>query len=223
MERLVASENLLMQLLVYLYGIGLNELASSLVVALGFDTLDLGKELAEEVAELLIVVDLHIGLAIALNEFNHVVGLAVLVGPAGDELTVAHVCLLDDGTRLDTYELCHETIHHLTIVFSLVSFGIGYETKFYHLGVGQVVESEEVGACLLDGRAVSLQRIGVNTREQLARAVAETLVEVGVEVAGERVVLLDEAALFVAIYKLLVESATHSCHIVGFGEVADGY
>ena len=223
MQCLVAGKDLLVQLLVYLYGILLHELTTSLVVALRLDALNLGKQLAKEAAQLLVVVDLHEGLAIALHQFDYVVGLAVLIGPAGDELTVTHVGLLYGSTRLDAHELCHQTIHHLSVVLSLVCLGIGEQSQFHHLGVAQVVESEEVGTGLLDGRAVSLQRIGVYTGEQFARAVAQALVQVGMEVAGEGIVLFEQLALHVAVYKFFIETVAQCCHVVRLGEVTDGH
>ena len=111
----------------------------------------------------------------------------------------------------------------MSVVLGLIGFGIGEQAQFDHLGVADVVETEEVGAGLLDGRAMCLQRVGVYTGEQLARAMSETLVQVGMEVAGEGVVLLDEAALFGAIHELFVEAVAQCCQVVSLGEVTDGH
>ena len=147
----------------------------------------------------------------------------MLIGPAGDELAVTHVGLLYGSTRLDAYELCHQSVHHLSVVLSLVGLGVGEQSQFHHLGVAQVVESEEVGTGLLDGRAVSLQRIGVYTGEQFARAVAQALVQVGMEVAGESIVLFEQLALHITVYKFLVEAVAQCSHVVCLGEVTDGH
>ena len=176
----VALEHFLMQLGIDLDGIALYEVGTGGVVAFAFDALDLAEKLPEEVAQSAVVVDFYVSLAAALGEFDHLVLFAVLVGPAGDELAVAHVGLLDVLARLDAHELCHEAVEHIFVVFGLIGVGVVAQTEFDELGIGEIVEGEEVGAGFFEWRSVGLECIGIDTGEETARSVAEAFVEVGV-------------------------------------------
>ena len=223
MQVLVTGQNLFVQFGVDDDTILFNQIFTALVVAFRFDALYFGQQLSEERAQFLVVVHYHVGLAVAFGKLDYLVGFAVLIGPAGDELTVAHVRLFDILARLDAGELSHQTVHHVLIVSSFVSIGRGEQTQFQNFGIGHVVEGEEVGASLLERRAVSLQSIGVYTGEQLARAVTQTLVQVGVQVVGLEQVFVDEVALGVAPNELVVESVTLGSLLVSLGNVFDGY
>ena len=120
----VALEHLVVQGGVNLHGIVEDEFASGLVVALRTYALYFGEELAEEVAQGIIIVDFDVGLAVALDKLDNVVLLAVLVCPAGDELAVAHVRLLDVLARLDAHQLGHQAVEHEFVVLRLVGFGV---------------------------------------------------------------------------------------------------
>ena len=51
-----------------------------------------------------------------------------------------------------------------------------------HLLVGNVVEGEEVGTCLLDGAAMHAKGIGIHAGQELSRTMSKALVQVGVQV-----------------------------------------
>ncbi len=54
----------------------------------------------------------------------------------------------------------------------LVCLGAVDKAEFDHFGVGEVIECEEVGAGFFYCGAVFLERVGVDTGQQLAGAVA---------------------------------------------------
>ena len=58
-------------------------------------------------------------------------------------------------TRLDTYKLCHQTIHQIGVVLSLISIRTWSKPQFHQLRVGHVVESEQVGARFFDSRTIN--------------------------------------------------------------------
>ena len=66
---------------IYLYGILLYECLCAFEVALALNSLNLGKQFAEECAKLLEVANLNECLAVVLNKLDNVVGLTVLVSP----------------------------------------------------------------------------------------------------------------------------------------------
>ncbi len=216
----VAVENFLMEFGVDFDGIGLYELCCSRVVALRCDALNLGEELAEEIAEGLIVVDADEGLALlVLDEFDDVVGAAFLIAPFGDELAVAHVGFLDVLAGLDAHELGHHAVENVLVVFGLVCVRIVEETDFDEFRVGEVIEREEVGACFLDGRAVSLEGVTLCSGEELARTVAETLVEVGMEVIGDEEIFVKEVARGLVDDELFIEAVAVRCCVVSLSDV----
>ena len=83
-----------MQICVDLDAIFLHKLPCSLIVSLALHALNLSQELSEELTQALIVVDAHIGLAVAFHHFHDAV--AVGIAPSGNKRTVAHVRFLDD-------------------------------------------------------------------------------------------------------------------------------
>ena len=180
----VKDEDFLVNLGIYLHAVVLDEFASGLEVAFALDALHFLEQLAKEVAKLLVVVNLDIGLATTLNELDYLVLFALLQAPLADELAVAHVALLDVLARLDAGELGEQTVHDVLVILSLIGVRIVEDAQFYQFGVTQVVESEEVGTAFLEGCTVGLEGIGVNTGEQLARSVAQALVQVGVQLVG---------------------------------------
>ena len=208
-----------MKLGVDLYGICLDKFGSGGIVALALDALHFGKELTDEFAHLGVVVDFDIGLAVALHEFDYVVGLTFLKHPFGDELTVAHMGLLDVFARFNSGELGHETVEDILVIFGLVGFGVIEQTEFDEFGIGQIIEREKVGAGFLESGAVSFERARVNTGEQTARCVAETFVQVGVEVVGDEEIFVHEVGGLLIDDKLFVESVAVRSLVVGFGDV----
>ena len=221
-ELFVAGEDFLVEHGVDLHAVVLYEVACCGIVALALDALDFGKEFAEEGAKFGVVVDADVGFAAFLYEFHHLVGLTVFVGPAGNEGTVAHVRLFDVVAGFDAHELRHESVHHVGVVLALVGFEIGCESEIDEFLVGHVIKAEEVGARFFDGRTVGFQCVGVGAGEEFSAAVAETFVEVGVEVVAGVAVLADELARGIVNDELFVHAGAVGRLVVGIGEVADG-
>ena len=168
---LVALENLGVNLGINLHSVGLYQLAACLKVTLALDALHLGKQLAKEGTQLLVVVNLDVGLATSLLVFhnlNNLVFLAHLVAPLANELAVAHVRLLNVLARLDAGELGEKTVHDVLVVLGLLGVRIFEDAKLHEFGIGKIIQSEEVGATFFEGCAIGLESIGVNTWEQLS-------------------------------------------------------
>ena len=77
----IAVKHFFVELRVDLDCIGLHKVTACFIVTLALDTLHFGKKLAEEVAELGVVIDLDVCLAVALHHFNHIVGLTLFEDP----------------------------------------------------------------------------------------------------------------------------------------------
>ena len=90
--------------------------------------------------------------------------------PARDDRPVAHVRFLNLIARLDAHELGEQTVHHIVIILALVSLGIRHKSQLNELWVSEIIQSEEVGAGLLNGAAVGFQRIGRDSRKELPTA-----------------------------------------------------
>ena len=150
----VAVEYFGVQFGVDFHTVGLNEIFPGFIVAGRFDALYLGQQFADECAHLFVVVDHNVGLAVAFFQFENLVVGSLLHNPAGNELAVAHVRFLDVLAGNDAGELCHQAVHHVTIIFSFIGFGIGQEAQLDEFLIGQEVEGEEVGAGLFECRAV---------------------------------------------------------------------
>ena len=123
-ELLIALQNLFMQVLVHLHSILLDHLFGGCIVTFRGDALDLSEEFSVETTQPLIVVDLQVMLAVALDDLHLFVG-GVLIDPVGYELTVTHVRLLDVLSRFDTHELGHQTVHLLLVVTGFEGFFVG--------------------------------------------------------------------------------------------------
>ena len=169
-----------MQVGIDLDGIALYQLTGSVEVALTLDALDLCQQTSKERAQGLIVGDAHEGFAFAFLHLDNAPTL--FIAPMGYQRTVAHVGLLYLATGFDADELRHQTVHDIAIVLCLVSLIIGQQSQLHELMVGNIIETKEVGTCLLDGIAISLQRIRISTWQQLSTTVSQTFVQVGMQV-----------------------------------------
>ena len=210
-----------MQLGIDLDGIPLDKRLAGLVVAFGLDALHLAEHVAEQSAQFFVIVDHDIRFAVFPNHLNHVVGLAALIAPLADQLAVTHVRLLDVLARLDTRQLGHHAVQDIFRIAGLRHVERGYQPQFHHLRVTQVVEAEEVGAGLLERRAVTLQLVALHARRQLSRTVPQTLVQVGMQVVGQFAVLVHHLAVPGTQHELLVEAVAVGGHVVGIGDVVD--
>ncbi len=125
--------------------------------------------------------------------------------------------------EFDSVELCHQSVHHEFVVLGLVCLGIVEDAEFYQLGVGQVVECEEVGTGLLECAAVLLERVAVHSGEKLAGAVAETFMEVGVQHVGDIEVIIEKLAGGGVDHELFIEAVAVRGHRVCLGDVLYGH
>ena len=89
-EFLITLQNLAVQVLIYFHSIFLHHCFSCRVITLGSDALDLAEQLAIEVTNTLVIIDLEVVLAVTLDHLYLVV-LGVLEYPESNQLTVAHV------------------------------------------------------------------------------------------------------------------------------------
>ena len=172
--------------------------------------------------QFLVVIDFYVGLAFLLDQFHHLVGPSVFVGPAGDEGAVAHVGLFDGIAQVDAHQLRHQTIKHIAVVLAFVGFEVRRQAEFHQFRVGHIVETKQIGACLFDGRAIGLECVGVGTGQELTAAVAQTLVEVGVKVVAGITIGVDDFSRRLIDYKLSVHAVAVGRFVVGVGEIADG-
>ena len=69
---------------------------------------------------------------------------------------------------------------------------------------------------------MGLEGVGVNTGEDAARAVAKALVEVGVEIVGDKEIFVEELAGGSVDYKFFVEAVAVRSFVVGLGDVFEG-
>ena len=191
------------------------------IVTGGLDTLYLGKQPAKQVTHFLIIVYHDVRLPILLYQFHNLLRRTFLVHPAGYELTVAHMGFFYIVTRLDTYKLCHQTIHQIGVVLSLISIRTWSKPQFHQLRVGHVVESEQVGARFFDSRTICLQRIRVHTREQFTGTMSQTFMQVSMQFICHICVLINQLKLCITVHKLLIEPVAMSCLIISICNVTD--
>ena len=214
-----------MQFGIDIHGILQHQCLAGLVVAFRLDALDFAEQFAEEGAEFAEVVDHEVGLAVAHFLFNHILCLAVFVAPVGNQLSVLHVRLGVLLAQFDAGELGEDTVADITAVFSFVGLLVGEDAQLHEFLVCQVIKGKEIGTRLLQGGGELLQRTGRGARKQLAGAVAQAFVQVGVEVAGQRAVFAAEGDLLVIPGELgedaLGRLGRRLC--IGVGDVGDGH
>ena len=212
-----------MQFRFYFHCVCFHHSAGCLEIALALDALDFVQQLSEEFTELFVVIHLHVSLSVLFHEFGHLVGSTLLECPFGYQLTVTHMGFFYIVTQLDTYQLSHQSVHHVRIIFSLISIVVRSQSQFTHLGIRQIIQAEEVGTGFFDGRAVCLQGIGVNSWKQLTRAMTQTFMQVGMEVAGQVAILFKVCLFHFAINELVRESVAMGSLVISISEVSDGY
>src|SRR5690606_17120868 len=174
-ERRVTLEHLTVQVGVDLDGVRLDEVADRGIVALRLDALQLAQELAEELAQRRVIVDDEVRLAGARAPLDDVVGPAVLVRPRGDELAVTHVVFLDALSGLDAEELLLQAIPDVAIVLGVADVDRRQEPELDELRIDHEVQRNEIGARLLERRAVIPEGLGYRADAglELARGVAD--------------------------------------------------
>ena len=139
----------------------------------------------------------------------------------GNQGPIAHVGLLDDVTWTDAYQLCHQTIHHVGIILRLIGFAIRNESQLYQFGVGNIIQPEEVGPRLLYRIPISLQSIGIHTRQQLSASMSQTFVQIGVQVITDVAIFIDETECFCIDDELFPETISMRGLVIGICNIAD--
>ena len=216
---LVAFQHLLMKRGVDFHSIGLHQPTGSLIIALALDTLHLCQQSGYQPAQLLIVGNLHIRLSFALHQLD---GITVLVAPMGNEGTITHVGLFYLMTRCDTYQLGHQTVHHIGVILRFIRFLIRRQTQFHQFVIRHVIESKQIGTGFLNGVAISLQAVGIHTRQQLSATVSQTFVQVGMQVVAHVTIFLYQLERSFVNHKLLLKTTSLCRLVISIGNVADG-
>ena len=149
-----------MEVGIHLHGILLNQLAGSLEVPFTLDTLYLCQQTGKELAQLLIVGNLHISLSVPFHQLDDI---TLLVTPMGYERPVPHVGLFYLMTRLYADELCHQSIHDIGIILRLIGILVRDKSQFDQFLISDIVQSEQVGTSLFYRVAIGFQGIRVRT------------------------------------------------------------
>ena len=140
----------------------------------------------------------------------------------GYERPIAHVGFLYLMTGLDAHQLRHQTVHDIGIIGGLVGFGIGQEAQVDELLVSHVIQAKEVGTGFLNGVAIGFQRIRVSTGQELSRTMAQTLVQVGMQVVTAVTIFFYQSQRLLVDDKLFLETGTMGCLVIGIGDIGDG-
>ena len=101
-----------------------------------------------------------------------------------------------------------------------VGLAVGHQSEFHQFFIGQVIQAEEVGARLLNGITVCLKRISIHTRQQLATAMTQTLVQIGMQIIAQVAVALYHGARLPVYHKLVQESIAVRHLVVSFCQIA---
>ena len=145
-----------MQGWVDVHGIFLHQLAGRLIITLALDTLNLSKQFSKQMAELPVIIHLHIGSGgydISLSILQGILGrsiahlfchqlhgtLGMLQRPPGYEGTVSHVRLLNLVALLDADGLGEQSVHQITVILRLVSLVVRSQSQFHQLVVGYII------------------------------------------------------------------------------------
>ena len=130
---------------------------------------------------------------------------------------------LDIFSRFDSHELCHQSIEKILVIFCFVGFGIVKQSQFDEFRIGEIIQREKVSASLFQSGAMGFERIRINARKHAARAVAETLVEVRVEIVGDEQVFVKKVARSCVRHKFVIEAVAMRSLIVGLSDVLYGH
>ena len=163
--------------------------------------------------------DFQVGFPVFLLQNNG--SASVVIDPMGNQRTISHMGFLQLVARLDAHELRHEAVEQIGVIRCAVGLGIGQKPQLNQFRVGNVIEGEEVGSCLFDSAAVRFQCIGRHAGQELAAAVAETLVQVGVQVVADGIVAGNHLSRFLVGNKLLAHPVFRSVFVVSIGDVGN--
>ena len=92
----------------------------------------------EQAAQFLVVVNLEIGFSFADDALDDVFGAPFFPGPAGNELTIPHVCFFDLLAGLDAIELSHQAAHDVAVILRATNVEGRHHPDFHELGIEDV-------------------------------------------------------------------------------------
>ena len=168
MQTAISLQDFGMQYRIDLYGIRFNQLTGCLIISLALDALNFGQQFTKQHTQLSIIVNTHVSFSVTVHHFHHMLCLSMFQCPASYQLTVAHMCLFYRTPGLYTYQLRHQAVHHVRIIFSLISLSIRHKSQFYHFSVGQIVKTEQIGTCFFNRRTMRFQSIRIYSRKQFS-------------------------------------------------------
>ena len=137
--------------------------------------------------------------------------------------TVAHVGFLYLVAFLDADGLGEQAVHQITVILSLVCLIIRSQTQFYQFMVGNIIESEKVGSRLFYRTAIRLQGIRIGTRQELSATMSQTLMQVGMQIIGNILVLIHQTDGFLIDNEFIAEAIALSSLVVCLGQITDGH
>ena len=181
--------------------------------------------MTKEVPECIVIVDHKIGFAIPLLALDDLVGQSFLVSPRGIELAIAHVRFFEILTGLQAAQLEHESVADVSVVLGFAHFEAWHDAKFNELGVHDIVQGDQVGPGFLEGGSVLLEGFfgGADAGVELAGCVADDLVEVGMQIAGEWAKFLGTIDFCLVPSKFLNGTAFGSHFVVGVDNVTESH
>ena len=140
----------------------------------------------------------------------------------GYQRPIAHVGFLYLMTGLDAHQLRHQTVHDIGIIGGLIGFGIGQEAQVDELLVGHVIQAKEVGTGFLNGVAIGLECIRVSTGQELTGTMAQTFMQICMQVVTTVAILLYQRQRLLVDDKLFLETGAMGCLVIGIGDIGDG-
>ena len=140
----------------------------------------------------------------------------------GYQGTIAHVGFLNLSAWLDTNQLSHQAIHDVAVILRLICLCIRHKTKVDQFLIGNIVESKEVGTCLLNRIAIRLQRIRVSAWQELSTAMSQAFMQISMQVIAHITIFINKVQRRLINHELLFKTIAMSCLIIGISNVRDG-
>ena len=131
------------------------------------------------------------------------------------------MCLFDIFARDNTHELCHQAVHHLLVIASLISISSRHDTKFDELWICHIVKGEDVSTSLFKCRAVCLEGIRINAWKQLSATMTKTLMKVSVNIVNIVRIFLSVFDFYLAPHEFLVEAIARCSSRICSRDVVD--
>ena len=143
--------------------------------------------------------------------------------PPGYQRTVAHVGFLYLVAFLDADGLGEQTVHQITVILSLVCLIIRSQTQFYQFMVSYIIESEKISSRLFYRTAIRLQCIRVGTRQKQSATMSQTLMQVGMQIISNILVLIHQTDGILIDNEFITETIALSSFVICLGQITDGH